>query len=389
MPDTTLTWSTQADWDGVASRDRVVTRDVGSRDPGTLQLGFDPQYGVVSDALNYWTLDEPPGSTTFVDEIGGFDGTIALDDGSMNYRQDGPLGTFSIDGNGDSVELGEVDTFLHDGNFTIFAWVEPYQDERFDTIIVTQTGNDKTGSIRLELRSDNRLYGYYYGPDGETWITKYEGVTPGTALPVVLRFVEGQENILYIHTPSDTVEQPDYYDPFPKRPAPSFSANAAHISNLYDNGGRSGSKYVSDVIYWDRALSTTEVDEVLETFNSGVVVTEWRSDTNRAEELTTSMTLPGTTGATVTVEQDTDGDGTVNRSETVSGVSGTDTVTLNNFIQSPNSQYRLKIDLSTGSQFETPKVSYATIGLNPVNNSVWDVTDGAVGVTDGAFDMTI
>jgi len=389
MADSELTWSTQADWDAATERHRVVTRDIGSRDPSTLQLGFDPEYGPVADALNYWPLDEQDGATTFIDEIGGYNGTLALDDGSMNYRQPGPLGTYAIDGNGDSVELGEVDTFRHAGNFTIFAWIEQYQDSGFDTALVTQTGKGKEGSIRLEIRSDDRAFGYYYGPQGDIYTTKYFDAGVGKPLPIVLRLVQGDETLLYIHTPSETVTQQDYYGPFPDRPEPSFSDNAAHIANLYDAGGRSNFKYLSDIIYWDRALDRSEVDEVLDTFKSGMLVTDWRSEINRAEELTVSANTPGPTGGSVTVEQDTDSDGMADRSEEVVLADGTNTVDLDRFVQSASSQYRLRFELSTGSVYETPTVSYATIGLNPVNNSVWDVEDGAVKVTNGVFETTI
>lgn len=94
---------------------------------------------------------------------------------------------------------------------------------------------------------------------------------------------------------------------------------------------------------------------------SGTLTTAWQADDGRAQELTTTATIPTSTAIDCTVEQSLAGDGTVDNTETVSVADGTNTADLSNFERSSGGEYRLDFSLSTTDDSTTPTFDSATL----------------------------
>lgn len=344
----TLLWDTQADWDAAQSRARVVTRDVGVRNPGQIWQGYDPSHPIVNDAVAYWPLDE----SAPVDEIGTADGVRS---GTTTGRP-GILSSnaHQYDGIDDVISVDSMPLADPGSSWTANVWVR----------ITSRLSYRLYFSLEDSVAQESLGIGNW--SDGNAKIYS-AGRTPGTGSPiplnewamVTLRWDAGTQTAsMFLNGTFDYSVQPSGGGSI------FASANQLTLGNRRVGPNAPVEGRLSDVLLFDRALTDAEIQSLYDTIGSGTLTTGTQQSDYEAVEVTTAATVPTNTSATMTVHQY---DGVTSHSQTVTVPDGVATHTLTNFEPLAGANYWVDI----GQQSTTPE---ATSQIESVAVEVYDPT---------------
>lgn len=384
MPDETLKWSTQTDWDNATDRVRVVSRDIGTRGAHEINLGVDPNYGAGTDAVHYWHLDETSTGSGAEDAIGTANGTW---EGTPALGKPGAFGSNAAEFQGtdngeDAIGLGSAPQFGNDSSTTcVFMLNHLDADDDFQMILDTGSYSREPGAIRIQLRDTDRLEVLYFDSDGnEHYHTTffYQEITPdphAMAVRLINRPNDGEVEIsVFMDGEKENVLLTD-------AARPTLTDVQAAIGRK-SNTARWLQAQLSDVIWWNRALTDSEIDTIMTAFESGYLITDWKQSDNQPTGVKFTAAIDSGETLTCEMHQDASGDGTVDTKDTFTVQDGTNTLSTDAFDAADGAQYRLRFDLVADTVVDGPTLQSATINLDSVIGSSWDSGTDGVLVTD-------
>lgn len=372
MVDGSQTWSTQTEWDNAQSRSGVVTRDLPARSPSDIELGFDPQHGVVADkAVHYYPLTETSGSTA-EDVINGANGSI---DSNTNLTADGFLGrTYMGFSETDSsqIDLGTSTLIGKNGDKSVFM---VYQRNQIDAGRYTNlTLGDYTipGFFQVRAIDSNPIKYEMFIVDGneDSWLFRgsssdYE---VSELFPWYCEYEDGP-TIGRHYVDGSFVGSTDEKDAVSRYEDTSLNAVIGNDNgDIYRWDG-----IIGDLLVFNSTLTQSERKSLFDTFSNGSLTTPkvTYTDATKAVEVTLDGSIPTETDVSLTLKQDTSGDGGVDHSESVQFTSSDSlpkTVSVSNFVGS-ESDYWITTDLVTNNSKKTPTVGSVGFGYNnPVGN---------------------
>ncbi|MFP9060506.1 malectin domain-containing carbohydrate-binding protein [Natrialbaceae archaeon A-chndr2] len=349
-----LFWETASDW-AAGVGDRVVADAVGDREADTIRLGYD---GDTDGLIGYWPLDESAGSQTAVDGSGnGNDASVV---GTIEQGQDGILSSTSYGfGESDSyLEVADDETLDVDDELTISVWIHPENLGGAQGIVSKRNSWNDEQAFSLFAYNEDRLYVDIDGTSNrfasntvleeDRWyhvVVVYDGAAEETRL-----YVDGQ-----LDTTSQAVSS-----------IPAYNSSLT-IGELDTNRGAEFNGRIDEVRLYDRALSTAEVGSLFDTTNTGSFTTDWRTSeetlsSDRLQLENVSATIPPGTSATVTVEADTTGSGTLDASsDPISIENGVSEYEITG-IDADADTFRVIIEFETTDPERTPVVDSMGIG---------------------------
>lgn len=147
---------------------------------------------------------------------------------------------------------------------------------------------------------------------------------------------------------------------------------------------------VDEVLYWPHALDETEVNEIRRTYSDGYLVTEKTESFGEAFKAVVDAERPQNTSIEMTIYQDTSGDGTANRSQTVTIPDGETTIALNGFEAVDESEYWARFSLTTRDKTRSPTLRSVRIDLASSTGAVIDTDEAGVITADefGSIDTS-
>lgn len=381
----TLTWQSQSDWDAAQSRYGVTSRSIGGFSGNTLRVGWDYEYGPLADAEHYWTLESESGAT---DHRGGYH----LTDGDFHGPSTTP-GVFGMPAlqfdreDGDWIDLGRPPTFSHNGNLSVMAHIrvpEPYVQHKYIIGYARGKTDRVNGSWILYCRPvlDNRDYweiGWLYRQDGAWHPGTFQRreLQPHTDHIVVASInVNSRLSSVTVdgHHESREVGTGHREDPTPNGVAAAIGDRRPGAERYWDGA-------ISNVAYWDRALTNQEraqlssfvledypgiVDEegtsdIDPSLAGGNLITAKKTDSLAAREITINAAVGSQRHIDISVYQDVTGDGTADNSATIQVDNGTNTYELNGFESVTGAHYWLEVEIWTDSISKTPELYSATV----------------------------
>lgn len=147
---------------------------------------------------------------------------------------------------------------------------------------------------------------------------------------------------------------------------------------------------VDEVIYWPHALDETEVNEITRTYSDGYLVTAKTKSFGEAFKAVVDAERPQNTSIEMTIYQDTSGDGTANRSQTVTIPDGQTTIALDGFEAVDESEYWARFSLTTRDKTRSPTIHSVRIDLASSTGAVIDTDANGVITADqfGSIDTS-
>jgi hypothetical protein len=359
-----LEWSTESDWADAQGRTGVVSSALGGRDPDTLSLGYDPASEPVSELDSFWPLDEDdPDADTFADLFG--DADLVHDPERWEFSDEIDPSAPGLFG-GTSVEFDGEDAIVHDG-----LPVDPSEDWTMGVWVWLDDPEDLSCAMMMESPG---------GPDpddeGEAL-----GILPSNAPPAFkigsvnntpghgseFNTQEWHFHVIRYQADHNLVE--GYFDgeeDYPVQP----EDGEEWIPGLQDltlGLRRSGSNdYVFDgrldAAWMTQGLvSEDDIRRLYEAAFEGRLITAAQSADGEAVGLEVTAEVPVETAASVTVHQDTNGDGESDLSQTVNLNDDTESYGLDGFEESEGSDYWVEVALQTGDPEVTPRIG--SVGL--------------------------
>lgn len=361
-----LTWGTNADWDAAQRRRNVVTRFIGARSGDEIWQGWDPNYHPTGLARCYWPLDETDTLVTGVEDvIGAGDGDRV---NGPSLGNDGLIGSNAIgfDGVDDYINLYQPAEMNDSGSFSVVMGVR--RDTLNDRQNLMSHGFNQAGDWSFEVRDNSRLYAFY----GDTTGTLNGGefhagdMTTGWHLVALVYHGNGEATVWL-----DGVSQTRSLGGS-GRPSPS-GGNAA-IGRFGERGYYHFDGLLSDVFYFDGAISSNLYLHMLDTLEDGTLTTGKQTYDGAAVSAEVSADIHPNADATMTVHLDSSGDGTANTTETVTLANGTNTYDLTTF--NAGGDYWARFDLSNTTPQATAKIKSAALEMGEIGGA------GSVARTD-------
>lgn len=329
MTGETVTWSGQAEWDAAASRARLISADIGVRTGAQLAQGFDPNYSPASVATGYWSFDETSGA--LADVIGGRNATLS----GGTRGQTGPLGTNAVrfDGVDDAATVSISSDPVGSGSFSVVAWIDKESVSDVDTL--ARHGGTAPGSWFLDHRSNNRIgFGFYDSGGTLRWDGFFHSGTSTLGRHVIIAVFNQGSGTLTVYQ-NDVAESISVSG---SRPA----LNGDSIGfgyGPYSGGVRYFAGAIGLVLLFNGALTSTGVNNVLDTFESGTLTSAGKSASGTPTTLSTTATVPSDTTLDVEVRQAT-GSGTNTQSVAIGG--GSNTYPLAGFEDATDATYTIE-----------------------------------------------
>jgi len=337
-------WSNADNWDDSFAWEGVVHDSVGSRDPNTIRLGYRTSSQVGTSLAGYWHFDE------------------SAEDASGNGRDGqafsvgsglGVFGTpsYSFDGENGYVEITGLDG-IHGGTSTLSMWIRTsskgdftyWQAPGLSGVEEAGGGNDifwgwidGSGRIGLQVGGARSAKSPTAIDDGQ-W--HHVALTYRASDGNAKIFVDGDKV-------NETTTAPG-----------GASTPFSSIGRIEDTGD--SPEYfngeIDEVRSYDGVLSESDVSDLAEP--NGTIRTGWKSgstvDASRLSLLYRADIPVGTT-INVTVQADTNGNGTIDReSDTVTLSPDSNSVPVDGFGSFDASRYKLIIDLKTTTPIKSP-----------------------------------
>ena len=360
-----IPWEDAPDWDG-GSATGLVHDDVGDRNASDVVAGTPPTgNGLVA----YWTLDEDSG-TAVTDAAGSFDGT----NNGASIGQAGVLErtSFAFDGSSDYVDVGSSLEDPLAGTGSLSFWIR-----------TTQSGDDtmwQAPGVTGVESSGNGNDVFWGWIDSSGNIGVQAGDTAGAMSTTSINDDAWHHVVLTRDASSGEVEV--YVDGTLEDTATSDTGVKTNpfssLGRVDDTGGSPEyfSGNLDEVRVYDRVVDGSEVDALYEgtgaggTAWSGRLTTAWESTDGTLDPGSlyldgVNANVSGSESATVYVESDPDGDGTVEETS--------DAITLNastgpydvNGLSTASDRFRLRFEMDTTTITESPCVSSAVLTVEP------------------------
>ncbi|AGM11742.1 hypothetical protein HCTV5_136 [Halovirus HCTV-5] len=273
----TLTWDTQAEWDAAATREKVVTRGIGDRVADEIWLGYDPNYGPLTDATDYWTLDEDTGD--FINVIGTED--MEPDTGGTTRGQNGILGSngaeFDATGNAHT-QFPDTDSYTWaTGDWTWALWAYTRSSSLTRQTVLGSAEDDvstgRTSCTWVSFADDGNIKDW----TGDNWynVTSYStntwyliGQSYDSSTDTITNWVDATDHATR-SSGSDDVEN--------------GNGVIAGLSCGRSFNERNVDGFISDCILWDSLLTSSEWNALYGAASDGFLQTATKSFSSSEE----------------------------------------------------------------------------------------------------------
>lgn len=347
-----LRWETQADWDSAQHRERVVTRDLGSRTGETYRQGYDPEHPLVNEAVSYWHFDDS--GATVEDAIGGANGTVR----GAQPGATGILGStaYRFDGIDDRIDVDSMPLASPSNSWTANLWVNRDTENNFNILFALEdSANGEYLGLGVWNNNNSKIYS--------------SGRTPGEGaqFPVgewtmaTLRW-NGQTEVasLFVNGQFD-------YDVAPSGGGGPFAnADQLTIGDRRVSSSNPPNGRIDEPLLFPRALSDSEISALHDVGSSGELTTAPQTVTGQATSIAIDGTVPTNTEYFLRIHQDTTGDGASNNR-----ASGTFTSTgtlsiADDAFEDVESDYWIETELSTTDTEQTAVIDSYTLTVETV-----------------------
>lgn len=338
-----LTWETAADWDGATSEAGVVHEAWGDLPgDGTVQIGF-PSYDMFGGGglVSYWPMDEDSGSTV-TDRAGSNDGAL---NGSASFGTTSLHGMTGVDlpgADGDYISVPDAASLDISDQYTLAIVMSFDSQDNFNSLFGK---SDSSNYVAYELRqvSGQLEWGFFNG----SWyrITGASTISNSTLYLIVGTYNAG-DLTLYLNGSSDASTAS-----FPTS-APTGSGEVDIGRYAYGNSNAIDGQYHMARLY-NRELTSTQVQTLYDTLTGGSLTTATKSfGSNRQPDLQNlSYSL---NGQSITLDV-IGSPGTASEEIVSQALDGSTSYTLT--WGSGHTDFRVKLNLSTTNEFQTPTVS--------------------------------
>lgn len=353
-----LKWSTSSDWDNAQEREGVVNINVGGRNAESLALGYDPTTERTSEFDAFWPLDEDdPDADTFVDVLGNAD--LSHDPERWGFTDDIDPSTPGLLG-GTSVEFSGDDAILHEGipidpseNWTmgLWVWFDGPEDQPHSTAMMLESvAEDEALGLMpnvdppaFKIGSVNNTPGYGTEIERQQWhfhVIRYQASDTR-----VQGYLDGEFD--YSIQPEDDPEEwiPKLHD------VTLGHRRVSSMDKIFN--GRLDSAWMTQGL-----VSEDDIRWLYNIINNGEgrLTTPSKPAPQKAANLKVAADVPDKTTVSVTIHQDTIGDGTSDTSQTIDVSDGANLYELDGFKAINDGTYWATIELKTDDREITPRV---------------------------------
>lgn len=259
-PDGVDAWNTATEWDNAQSESRVVHETYTDTAASDVQLGY-PSY--MSNLVALYPLDEDSGSTAY-EYVNALDGTL---NGPTVGQAGGVLNTtrYSFDGVDDYVDLGAPAALQLKQPLTIAGWVE-FNDLSSQRCITTwANASQNYYPFHLVMNTDGTIrfnQGEINPADSAT------SLNTGT--------------LYFIAVTKDSNDDVRFYiDGSPDSNNPQAVGTQTNDGDTFCALGRDDNQYMDGyenyMMYFNAALSDTEIQDLYDTTSSGSLTTSKRT----------------------------------------------------------------------------------------------------------------
>jgi hypothetical protein len=366
--DADLQWSTEEDWNDAQGRTGVVSSTMGGRDADTLSLGYDPSSEPVSEFDSFWPLDEGDAEAdTFADLFGDVDLTHDPDQGETSALNPAAPGMFG----GSSVEFGGEDTLLGElpvdpgEDWTMGVWVWLDTPEDWACAMMMETLENVHDPPEEDPEDAGEALGLLPTDDPPAFKIGSVGRTDGRGSPVntqqwhlhVIRY-QADHNLAegYLDGELDYPIQPEEGEEWVHGLENLTLGLRRAGSNNYPFNGRLDLAFATQGL-----VSEEDIQRLYEAAFEGRLVTAAQSSSEEAASLEVAAEVPIETAASVTVHQDTNGDGESDHSQSVNLSDDAESYGLDGFEAADDGAYWIEIGLQTSDPEITPHIG--SVGL--------------------------
>jgi hypothetical protein len=349
-----------------------VSSGVGGRDGDTLSLGYDPTAEPISEFDAFWPLDESDSDAdaeTFTDALG--DADLVHDPDEWGFIDDidssapGLFGGTSVEFAGDDALLGEDVPIDPAEDWTMGLWVRLESDpdnQRHGTAMMLE------GVDGDRPADDDVALGLLPNYDPAAFKIGSVDTTPGYGSELdrgewhfhVIRYRASDNRARgYLDGESDYSIQPEGGEGWILDLHDVVLGRRRVGQNDYAFRGR------LDLAWMTQGLvSEEDIRQLYEAAFQGRLVTAPKPSTRRAIGLEVTAEIPDGTSVSVTVHQNTAGDGVSDVSQTVDIEENTESYELDGFEATDDGAYWADIELETDDEETTPRVESVGLGLD-------------------------
>jgi hypothetical protein len=355
-------WNDDAHWDDATSESHVVHANYGGHDADWIQLGY-PK--TESDLDTYYPFDETSGTTA--NDVTG-NGHDAIHNDDPQTGDSGVFGTsYEFDGDEDYVVDGNAYNYIEDKEaVTVSAWIKSDVDGTNRGVMFGKDPDSTDTSIGFRYDtsgadtgcSDCLKAGLTVGSD-ETHHESASNEQTTSWQHVVLTWdssVDSGDLRMYIDGSEDTNGQDS-----------GFEDNTGEIDGISkliigqgakDTGSDDGwDGKIDEVRIYDRALSSSEVQDLYETAKEGSLTTDWQTGSKiKGQDLVLKSEADLDPSDTVRVKVIAETGATTKESDWITLSDGTNSQPVPGGINGQRDKYKLKIDIDAGSVSTNPTI---------------------------------
>lgn len=358
-----LEWSTSSDWDNAQERERVVNINVSGRDTDSLALGYDPGTEPISEFDAFWPFKEDdPDADTFVDVLGNVD--LSHNPEQWGFTDDIDPSTPGLLG-GTSVEFSGDDAILHEGlpidpsedwTMGLWVWFDGPEDQPHSNAMMLESVTDEedmdgealglmpnVDPPAFKIGSVNNTPGYGTEIERQQW--HFHVMRFRASDTTVQGYLDGEFD--YSIQPEDDSEEwiPELHDVTLGR------RRVSSMDKIFN--GRLDSAWMTQGL-----VSEDDIRWLYNIINNanGKLTTASKPAPQKAMNLNVAADTPDETTVSITIHQDTTGDGTSDTSQTIDVSDGENSYDLDGFKEIDNGTYWATIELRTDDREITPRV---------------------------------
>lgn len=282
----TLSWSTEADWDGAVSEDGVAHESVTNTDhsdAGSVLRGYSYANPYLSASLvGYWPLQEDTGSTAY--DFGGTNDGTLYDGVTQGVTSILETTGYSFDNSANRVEISNQSAYTNGGtgDLTAMAWVRPHNistdqsNDRNTFFIIRRSGTDPRVGWSLAFL-DHSSIDWLMEDSGNNQLRSTYNASSSfdlTAWHLVAGVRNGTSSYLYFDGNQVASDSNSSF-------SDCSTGEPLHIGQTSPTDGNYPDGFNGDVSHagiWNTALSGSEIQEYYDVVGtSGSLTTDWRS----------------------------------------------------------------------------------------------------------------
>lgn len=355
-----LKWSTRSDWADAQKREGIGNTNAGEGDTDSFALGYDPTAEPISEFDAFWPLDEDdPDADVFADVLG--DADLSHDPDRWGFTGDIDPSAPGLLG-GTSVEFSGDDAILHEGipidpgedwTMGLWVWFDGPKDQPQSNAMMLESVADEDGEAlglmpnidppAFKIGSVNNTPGYGTKIDRQQWhfhVLRYQASNNR-----VQGYLDGEFD--YSIQPEDNPEEwiPKLHDVTLGR------RRVSAMAKIFN--GRLDSAWMTQGV-----LSEDDIQRLYNIVENGEgrLITAPKSAAQEAGKLEVTAEIPDDTAISVTINQDTTGDGTNDTSQTINLRDSVKSYELDGFEASDDGAYWVTIELKTSEREVTPRI---------------------------------